>query len=1076
MNTAFTDITVGRAGAFDHRSFSESTSARDLRTSRAREELLTRYASAHTPVNVSVDVTISTDMDSACAVDTDTLSAELPPGASIPNTSHADGESIDYLIFVTGKPPAIPLSKTPYDSQKVLDYAAQCAYILHEVGHLRYSDFPAYFDALSRITDSCSPQQTQLASSLFNLFEDGAIERAIRLDSTERAAQRQKLLNHFCRLINSPDEYSWGTALTTIINDFAVYDTGTARQLLDPAHTDHQFAGRADRTVIIELLSHIQDLTTTVLTEPSPRERYNHLSTFWNTYLDPLLADPDAPTQPQQQGQRRDSQENQQNGQQEATQSSQQTGQQSDDSQNQPQGASEQDDSTPSHNASQQKQPSQDANSSHNTDSEQAQATDQSQAAGDASDTAESSTNGAASTGDTAPDDRDGTEPASAPSAGSVEELAPSDQFPKDYARAAVAPDSNGSQSDDSPTGAEEASLDTDTLTNADTIPAPQPQHDADTTAEDITDSSSENHTETDTPHNVDSQTSPSNESPTNQDTNAGADATLPEASSQTAPQLRPQEAGNDHSSTTSQSEPATDSETPPDRNKSTPTSENSQQQADSDTSSSDPSPSDESSTSPVDQDKHSDPLSTAGNTESQADTQCTEQSTDTQPAEPSSTTNPSDSNKPSDSNQHSLDTFVTPNTSTGESQSPTSTPESTPSSNSPTDTESHADTSESPQSADHETPNSQSEMSSNGSTDHQGESDADEPSPSAEPSPADPSVPTSADGSVDIDSDDITSEVATVEAQEPAEELPAELSDELEDFAQALEELNTEATDSGGNGSSPATFDQDTLPVLPTNGDTAVETERWQSALDEYPYAGKALKQALTNTERDSRSRGRTAGRFDPGRATAYSVGKTTYFQQPARGESRKYVLMVVLDRSGSMRSHSGQGSRPIMQAEQAVATFSLAAEDIGIDVCVLDFYDGNVRVSSPLNVPIEQSGESLITGQATGGTPLADTLALARSRLKRESSRNLHPLMLIVTDGKPSDDDAYLAELQRARSQIKSVFGLTLAPSVDPHNPPERFAEQERRFDNHTFATTLSKEAIVEDLEDLTLQAKGL
>ena len=1031
MPHTFSNITIGNSEGFDPESFDTSVHPSELRCSEQRRRTLERYANAHAPIGKTVDLFLSNQISSAFALNPDVgQSPEDTPNKINPRDFL--GTDADYVIFVTSQKTPIPLDETPYQSRQVLDYAAQCAFILHEVAHVCYTNFRDYARVLGDIIGSYNEQQvTQVAQSFFNGFEDGAIERAIRLDTTERAAERQKLLNHFLRVQYQERTFSWLSAVSLSAIDLSVYDTGTLRKLLDPENTDFVFANSTNRQVFISLLPDLLSLRNGVLYTPDPETRYNLLADFWNNKVDPLIAKSQSGSQQQKQhGSDTDSSQTGQTQQQQSTAEPEPENKSSsheDGSETQGSNTSPDDDNS---QESQGNKPDQGAKCANETSPKGQNVSDSEETSEESSEESSEKTSeetpeessqesgGPAESSATDSEAAGEEQPDSVPSPTAGDNVEPSEHFPDDYSRAA-------SVDDNAP-----EPLGDDTGQPADDAPAP--------TEDDL------------------SQSSQSGDEPArSNDTDSFGDQ------SKEAPQLSNQGGAK------ATQENGTDTEQD--------SIEESTEQAD---------------TSDSNKEEH-DPSGDHSNTESGKDTP-NEDSTSGESQTPESTSEAEtseDADKDGETDspeveayqdgQTTFDAFSSPSSdSPSNSQTSTDSADSDGNDSSPESTSTSSETSpEQPQRSE-----SDGEQTSRGDGKDQHDEHSDERSTSesaaAKPQANAPSpeVPGGSD-KFDADEDYLNAEHEAVESQSPDEELPAELDRELDQLEQTLEELNreydstVESKKDGGNGSGSG-VQQDTLQVMPTSGVDATKTERWTEAVDESPYTGQTLKQALTNSQRDDVTRGRSSGRYDSGRSTAYAVGKTTYFRQRDFGGDRQYALIIVLDRSGSMTS----GKNLINPAEKAVAQFALAAEEIGIDVSILDFYNGEIRVPAPFGTPIEHCADSIVTGDATGGTPLSDALALGRERVKQEASRNLHPLMLVVTDGKPANDDAYLEELERTNQEIPSVMGLTLSPGTDPHNPPEKFAEQEQYFNSHEFVTSLSSKEITEKLEDVALQADSL
>jgi Mg-chelatase subunit ChlD len=133
----------------------------------------------------------------------------------------------------------------------------------------------------------------------------------------------------------------------------------------------------------------------------------------------------------------------------------------------------------------------------------------------------------------------------------------------------------------------------------------------------------------------------------------------------------------------------------------------------------------------------------------------------------------------------------------------------------------------------------------------------------------------------------------------------------------------------------------------------------------------------------------------------------------------------VLVLDRSGSMRN----GSPPKIEvATEAVARLAVAVEELGIRVAIIDFIDGQARLAKPFTVESRHVQTTLLETDCGGGTPLAEAIGLARAVV--ETQRD-DPLIITVTDDRPSDIEAVTRELQ---ASCAPVCSLTIASDCDP------------------------------------------
>lgn len=277
-------------------------------------------------------------------------------------------------------------------------------------------------------------------------------------------------------------------------------------------------------------------------------------------------------------------------------------------------------------------------------------------------------------------------------------------------------------------------------------------------------------------------------------------------------------------------------------------------------------------------------------------------------------------------------------------------------------------------------------------------------------------------------------------------------LDAELGGVAEALDNRST------GSGATPDSLDE--LSLLPDR-DAPVDPTRWGDATASAQCVGNTLRTALRESQRDSTRSGLTSGTFDRRRVGALARGEINVFQVRQPGEDKDYDLVLVLDRSSSMRNC-------ITTAENALIRFVLACEAIGINVAVIDFVDREARLVKPFTVECAFARGSLMTSETGGGTPLGDALGLARELLEQ---RHSNPLILIVSDGRPGNPEAYHEELTACYAP---VCGLTLVLNHASGEIPTCVADNEQFFDRHEYVH--DPERLDDRLDQFAMMFDGL
>ncbi|MFD1597087.1 VWA domain-containing protein [Haloplanus litoreus] len=248
-------------------------------------------------------------------------------------------------------------------------------------------------------------------------------------------------------------------------------------------------------------------------------------------------------------------------------------------------------------------------------------------------------------------------------------------------------------------------------------------------------------------------------------------------------------------------------------------------------------------------------------------------------------------------------------------------------------------------------------------------------------------------------------------------------LERELEDLGHRLDRGSSDDDQaSGGSSAGPGQLDE--LELVPIADDHA-PPEMWADIEDGAArVAGTLEKQLRLDRQRGVR-RGLTAGGYDITAGHRLLIGDPRVCKVDTPGREKRYALVLVLDRSGSMRN----GEPPKIEvATKALARFAVAAEGLGIEVAIVDFVDGHARLVKPFSVETRHVQAALLDTDCGGGTPLADALELARQLV--EDHRD-EPLIVAVTDGEPSSVDDVIDQIRAAHAPVCS---LTIATDTEP------------------------------------------
>ncbi|TKX37078.1 VWA domain-containing protein [Halorubrum sp. CGM5_25_10-8B] len=256
-------------------------------------------------------------------------------------------------------------------------------------------------------------------------------------------------------------------------------------------------------------------------------------------------------------------------------------------------------------------------------------------------------------------------------------------------------------------------------------------------------------------------------------------------------------------------------------------------------------------------------------------------------------------------------------------------------------------------------------------------------------------------------------------------------LGDELDALADHLDRQRRQRTpdtgseensgQSGGAGYSPGSLtDLEILPVA----DDLVSLREWAAIEDGVGRVADTLEMYLRLDRRKSTRRGLSAGAYDTRAGHRLAIGDPRVCKSRTMGNEKQYALVLILDRSGSMR---GGSPAKIEVATQALTRFALAAENLGIRVAVIDFIHGNARLVKPFSIETRHVQSSLLDTSCGGGTPLAEAIGLANDLV--EAQRD-DPLIISVGDDQTSADSVK----DVIRRTYAPVCSLTIATDTEP------------------------------------------
>ncbi|WP_254830643.1 VWA domain-containing protein [Haloglomus salinum] len=190
---------------------------------------------------------------------------------------------------------------------------------------------------------------------------------------------------------------------------------------------------------------------------------------------------------------------------------------------------------------------------------------------------------------------------------------------------------------------------------------------------------------------------------------------------------------------------------------------------------------------------------------------------------------------------------------------------------------------------------------------------------------------------------------------------------------------------------------------------------ERWETAARDAQRLSAALETQLRRERRATRSGGHRVGSLDSRRVVDVRRGSSRVFERVERGPEKDYSCLLVLDRSGSM-------SGAVAAAEDATARLAVAMAGVGVDVSVLSVHQSLPWLELPFGGTPGDHVDRLLSGRVGGSTPLSAALTIARERVR--TGRGHEPLVFVVTDGAPNDEERYGAVLDACNFPVFGVY----------------------------------------------------
>lgn len=204
-----------------------------------------------------------------------------------------------------------------------------------------------------------------------------------------------------------------------------------------------------------------------------------------------------------------------------------------------------------------------------------------------------------------------------------------------------------------------------------------------------------------------------------------------------------------------------------------------------------------------------------------------------------------------------------------------------------------------------------------------------------------------------------------------------------------------------GAGGSNSITY------IVPAQGSKDSYSVALASVKRYVPAMAKALR--CRSTDKDYELQGEKNGKLNTNKLVLLKTGNTNIFSKRGTITSDKACVCLLIDESGSMRG----GGRKEATREAAVLINEAIRHISQIRLFIYGYTDNHLTVYAEGG---REDRWALGSTKATGGTPTAEAMRIASSRIRRMTDDGC--LMLVLTDGQPNDvaatqqQDALLAK----------------------------------------------------------------
>lgn len=168
-------------------------------------------------------------------------------------------------------------------------------------------------------------------------------------------------------------------------------------------------------------------------------------------------------------------------------------------------------------------------------------------------------------------------------------------------------------------------------------------------------------------------------------------------------------------------------------------------------------------------------------------------------------------------------------------------------------------------------------------------------------------------------------------------------------------------------------------------------------------------------------------------------AMGDTLVFRKPAERDGMDMAVEILLDRSSSMDTNNRITVARDVTMALATALNRMTGVQSAVDV--FPGYGSAAHSILPFGGMLNKAREEMRAVFASGGTPLAEALAIVRPVLLQQRKRR--KVLVVITDGKPHNHQLAMCQLHMCREMGIEVYAIGIGVDVEDLIPASTMVE---------------------------------